>query len=386
MSVTLQESSVFRLQKDVRSVVCRSLEEAEVWDDFLGQCPEALIEQSTAWSRLKQVYGWKPTFTWVARGEQILGGAMILVKRICGLTIGYVERGPLWDENEPGAAGLVTETLFKIAQSLRLAYLTVVPPYGGHNLIPVLESHGFKPKPAVVPPAGVGRATLLLDLRPDLDSLMAAMSMTKRQNIRRGLKKGVRVRLGDGKDAQTLRDLMWLACKRRGVAPGPAEPDFFDNVWLLLGQQGYARFFVAEVNGEPVSAACVLVFGATAQLLRVGWSGRYEEINPNDALHWEMIKWAKENGCREFDFMHIRPDHAQALLAGRKINDTYSGVTYFKTAFGGKLRLLPEIYYRSFHPLVRSVLRAGGERVIGSAAAGKVLNQAARLMRSLKTQ
>jgi lipid II:glycine glycyltransferase (peptidoglycan interpeptide bridge formation enzyme) len=111
------------------------------------------------------------------------------------------------------------------------------------------------------------------------------------------------------------------------------------------------------------------------QLWRVGWSGKHDGCDPNDVLHWEMIKWAKENGFQQFDFLHIRPDHARAILRGEKVKDSYSGVTDYKLAFGGQLRVLPELYYFSFQPAVQMALESVGERFIKTDRGPKLLNK-----------
>jgi lipid II:glycine glycyltransferase (peptidoglycan interpeptide bridge formation enzyme) len=365
------------IAKEFELVVCNEPEQAQSWDRFLSQCPEAHIEQTNDWAALKQIYGWKPVWFWIIRNGKILGGAMIQTRRLKRFaTIGYIERGPVWDPGEHDAMGLVIKALSQVVRSMHLAYLVIVPPYAGEQLIPLLESLQFRHKPETIPPIGVGRATLLVDLRKDESALLADMSMTKRQNLRRAERKGVRVRTGDGADADTIRELMWTACRRRGVLPYPAQRDYFENLWRLMGPAGKVKFFIAEIDGQPVSAATAMVYGGTMQLFRVGWSGTHDKSNPNDLLHWEMIKWAKENGCRFFDFMHIRPDHARAILRGEHVKDSYSGVTEFKTSFGGEVQLLPDPYYRSFHPLVHFALRMGAARMIESGMFRSMLDSA----------
>jgi lipid II:glycine glycyltransferase (peptidoglycan interpeptide bridge formation enzyme) len=359
------------------SVVCDELEGAHGWDSFLSRCPNAHIEQTNAWAELKQIYGWTPIWLWIARDERILGGAMILTRRVGRLiTVGYIERGPVWDPNEPDALNLVTNALSQFASSMHLTYLVIVPPYHGEQAVAVLESMHFRPKPDALPPTGVGKATLLIDLRKDLDKLLADMSMTKRQNLRRAARKGVRVRIGDGTDAEVMRELMWMTCRRRGFSPAPPQKDFFESLWRVMGPTGGVKFFIAEINGQPVAAATVLVFDGMMQLWRVGWSGTHDDCNPNDLLHWEMIKWAKENGCRLFDFMHIRPDHARAILSGKRVKDSYSGVTEFKMSFGGQIQLLPDLYYRSYHPIVSLGLKLGAARIIESGVCRSALSNA----------
>ncbi len=309
---------------------------------------------------------------------------MILSRSLGGVaSIGYVERGPVWRPGDSNAMRLSMEALSHAAHLLRFSYLALTPPYAGDELGPILDDMKFYTKPESLPPSGVGRATLIVDLHRTLDDLLADMSMTKRQNLRRGARKGVQVRLGDGRDADTMRDLMWSSCRRRGISPSPPQRDFFEKFWSLLGPAGYIKFFIVEIEGKPVSAACVLTFGGSAQLWRVGWSGEHEKSNPNDVLHWEMIKWAKEHGYRDFDLMHIRPDHARALLQGQQVRDSYSGVTEFKMSFGGDLRLLPEVYYRSFHPVLHAVCRLGGARLVASRAARQMIRKAAHIAQAL---
>jgi len=349
-------SLVMTMLEEVATACADRTNQTHVWDRFLKfKCPGAHIEQTSEWARVRQAYGWEPTLVCANRDSTMIGGAMVLTRRVAGLaTIGYVERGPVWDPAEPGAKRAVTEALCDFAQS-KLAYLVIVPPYEEDGLVSLLDERKFRVKPTHFPPTGVGTATLLIDLQQDVDTLLAGMSIAKRQNIRRGIRKGVRVRLGGARDAETMRMLVWSACSRRGIRPSPPQRNYYDMMWRELGTTRKLKFFIAEIEGEPVSAACVLLSGPSMQLWRVGWSGKYLRHNPNDVLHWEMMRWGKENGYREFDFMHIPPEHARKILNGEKILDAYSGVTDFKTGFGGRLRLLPELYYRCFHPLLNLV-------------------------------
>ena len=352
-------------RNDVAFVTCHKLVETASWDVFVSNSPAAHFEQTSAWGALKSIYGWTPVWVWASRNGQIVGGAMILTRRAGHfIKIGYVLRGPVWISSEPQSMGLAAKVLYQFARSASLTYLVVIPPNDAENLGPVLEALGFRRKPDRFPPTGIDTATLIIDLQQDLDAIFAAMSMTKRQNIRRGLRKGVRVRVGCETDADTFRKLMVMSCERRGCRPGPSQEDFFQQLWHKMGHAGTVKFFMAEVEGEPVSGACAMVFGGRLQLWRVGWSGKFDEYDPNDVLHWEIIKWAKENGCKEFDFVHIRRNHARARLEGGKVSDSYSGVTEYKMGFGGELRLLPEHYCRSFHPVIHTILRTASARSV----------------------
>jgi lipid II:glycine glycyltransferase (peptidoglycan interpeptide bridge formation enzyme) len=88
-----------------------------------------------------------------------------------------------------------------------------------------------------------------------------------------------------------------------------------------------------------------------------------------------MMRWAKDNGCRFFDFLHIEPEHARAILRGERVKDWYSGVTEFKTSFGGKVRLLPDLYYRSFSPVANVAFDFGAARIVESVPFQRAVNR-----------
>src|SRR6516165_3641622 len=97
---------------DIQFVVCHDPAEAHPWDAFVSKYPCAHYEQTSGWGKVKQLYGWKPTWVWVARGTQILGGTMILTRRVGRfVTIGYVSRGPMWAAKDLDSMRLAIEAL-----------------------------------------------------------------------------------------------------------------------------------------------------------------------------------------------------------------------------------------------------------------------------------
>jgi len=90
---------------------------------------------------------------------------------------------------------------------------------------------------------------------------------------------------------------------------------------------------------------------------------------PNYILQWEAIRWAKNSGCRTYDFWGA-PDRIE-------IEDRLYGVYRFKDGFGPKfiqtpgawdLPLKPTLYtlYTKTMPAVLSIMRAGGRARVRS--------------------
>jgi lipid II:glycine glycyltransferase (peptidoglycan interpeptide bridge formation enzyme) len=55
-------------------------------------------------------------------------------------------------------------------------------------------------------------------------------------------------------------------------------------------------------------------------------------------MHWTVIKWAKAQGYRHYDFCGISPDFAAAVLRGEPISGLKRhSVSFFKLGFGGEI-------------------------------------------------
>ncbi|MGZ5529208.1 MAG: lipid II:glycine glycyltransferase FemX [Limisphaerales bacterium] len=364
---------------EVRFVAGDTPADAARWDAFVARCPDPHFEQLSGFGLVKQAYGWKPFWVWAERDGKILGGAQILIRRPGSLScIGYVSRGPIWEVGPMDSMPLALEAVCRFGRQQRCAYFVVNPPYGGAALHPLLKASHFQPKPETIPPTGIITATLTLNLQLDLEVLMAGMNRGTRRNILNSENNRVTVRLGEGREADVFRELMWALCRRRGVSPNPPQRDFFTNLWRHLGESGAFRLFFAEVQGEIVSGGCLLAYGDRVGVWKAGWTGSHRHCSPNHALWWQIIKWAKAEGYRQFDFMQILPDHARAILRGERIQDSYSGVTDFKMGFGGQLLMLPEPCYRSFHPVIQATLRLGASRFLGSTMAARLTRKAAK--------
>lgn len=348
------------------------------WDSFLQECGDAHHEQSSLWAQVKARYGWECVRFTVNKDREIVGGAQILKRRIRWVgSIGYLSRGPIIALPDEKLRVTIMTQLQHIARLERLLVLIVTPPYEGRKITAVLESMGFLPKPEILPPSNLLRATLILDLSQPIDAIMAGMRRTTRWGGRKGQREGIVVRIGNGDDVETFTNLMWALCKRRNVSPSPPQRDFFAELWRVFHPGEGMKIFMAEFDKKPVSAAVVFTFGKTARIWKVGWAGDHPERCPNHVLYWEAIKWAKENGYRNFDFVWIDKKAAELVLRGETVPaSSEHGMAFFKLGFGGKLVLVPDTYCKFYHPLGRFFIRFGGKKVLswkGTARAANLL-------------
>ena len=68
------------------------------WDEFVRAHPRGHILQTSAWGRLKADYRLASR-----NGSGGPAGALVLFRRVRGLTLAYVPRGPLADWNDHAA-------------------------------------------------------------------------------------------------------------------------------------------------------------------------------------------------------------------------------------------------------------------------------------------
>lgn len=148
--------------------------------------------------------------------------------------------------------------------------------------------------------------------------------------------------------------MMVSTCRRQKVAPNPPTEAFFQEMWRIFSPHASVKLFIAEVNGEILASAWVIAFRDTVRVWKVGWSGEHGNLRPNLVLWWEIIKWAKKNKYRYFDFVGIDPDAAHAVLQKRPLPERIRhSPSFFKLRFGGNVVMLPEAYEYIYNPIFR---------------------------------
>ena len=350
--------------------------ENPAWDELVARSTGAHHEQTTAWARRKQHHGWQAYRIIVHQKGRAIGGAQVLHRRILKLvSIGYISRGPISESAD--LLALVTRQVNDGLKITAHAYVVMLPSYRWQNIVPTLLGNEFYPKPSLLLPGHPVTATSIIDLNQDLNALFAKTRASVRNNIRRGLKGGLEVVQGRETDIGTMHRLLCQLCARRGIDPSPASAQELHDIWHCLAPHGLVKIFLCRYQSEIVSAAFTFVCGSSMLVAKVGWSGEHEELRPNHVMWWEMIKWAKEAGLKQFDLHHLVTEHAKAILRGEAvIEDSYSGVTQFKLGFGGDVIVIPDCYYRSFNFAGQAALKLGGAKLLTK---GRVQRWANRL-------
>jgi lipid II:glycine glycyltransferase (peptidoglycan interpeptide bridge formation enzyme) len=320
------------------------------WDAFVERAPGGHHVQSSLWGEVKRTAGWEAVRILVRDDGEIVAGCQVLLRSLGPLVAGYVTRGPLALTDTGLAATL--DGVTDLARRRRVLYLKVQPPVGGDRVGELLDRRGF----VVSGLAAAPTATVLVDLERDPAELLAAMRPATRRNIRTAARKGVTVRMGDGRDLADFYRMVDATSRRQGFPPYPRA--YYEAVWRHFSGPGRAALVIAEHRGAPLSALLLLGYGDTVVYKMGGWSGDRNGVHPNEAAHWAGMGWARDRGYRFYDLEGIDRRLAENLVAGNPApSDTRAGVDHFKLGFGGAVVLLPMAHDCSGVPGVSGLVR-----------------------------
>jgi peptidoglycan pentaglycine glycine transferase (the first glycine) len=318
------------------------------WNSFAAASPGGHILQSSQWGQLKERFGWQVARLAIEDQGQWLAGAQVLFRPLGPRTIAYVPKGPVTDWADEEVTRTLLEALHQLCRQRRAILLKIEPDLAEDPaLVQRLTALGFRPSPQTIQP----RCTILLDLTPDPDDILARMKSKTRYNIRLAGRKGVTVREGTAEDLPGFYRLMRITGQRDDF--GIHSESYYQAAHQLFVPQGLARLFLATFEDKVLGGIVAFAFGQRAWYMYGASSDEHRKLMPNYLLQWEAIKWARERGCLTYDLWGI-PDEEEAVLEREftKRSDGLWGVYRFKRGFGGQAVRYLGAYDHVYSPLL----------------------------------
>jgi Acetyltransferase (GNAT) domain len=228
-----------------------------------------------------------------------------------------VYRGPVCDEIDLMCIGL--QRLVAESRRKRFAYIEIAPEWTGkfsESAGLVLASNGWQPVPGV-------RSSLRLPLGKTCEQLLAGFRSTTRYKIRRSAAGGVDVSFA--RQESQLHEFIGLYEQMASEKQFPAEgPEFLLKVFRwLAANPGRGGFLLAWEGGKLRGGILVVRSGAKCWYI-LGATMKDGKFSAGHLLQWRAIEWAKENGCREYDFGGFREGMT-------------TGPAYFKSGFSDRV-------------------------------------------------
>jgi peptidoglycan pentaglycine glycine transferase (the first glycine) len=310
------------------------------WDEFLCAHPEGRHEQSSLYGKLKAMLGWQPIRVIVREKDTIVGGTQILARRLpVWGRIGYISKGPVVTAGREDVMVALFAHLDKVARAYSIILLNIQPPVDEPFYMRPLHDFGFQQSDYyVVPPT-----TVLIDLAPAADDILAQMKKDGRYNVRRALREGVIIREGDEEDVQIFYELTKMTGDRKDFPYYSLE--YYQEAWRLFAPRGMSKLYLAFYQDEPLAGIMAIAFGRWAIYKWGASSTSHRHLMPNYLLQWTAMMWAKELGCAYYDMGGLSRGPAEILIRDGQLpaGDNF-GVARFKLKFGGQVVAFPEAY------------------------------------------
>lgn len=355
----------------VRRVVEVDEAHREAWNAFVAASPTGDLLQSWEWGELKARGAWQPLRVALQEGERIVAAAGLLKRRLPlpSTCILYAPRGPVLDFTRPEQIHEMASALRQVARRERAILVKIDPPVEDTRVVPVLQAAGFRAAGRTgAEGSGFGgeqpRCVMQLDLTPSLEDLLRACKEKTRYNIRLALRKGVTVRVGlTLEDLRVFYRLLQVTAERDGFLIRSF--DYYRDMWEVLVERNLARLFLADYQGKTLAGAITYRFGDKAWYVYGASSNEHRNVMPNHLLQWEMIRWAKEEGCRIYDFRGV------SCTKDENPADPLAGLYRFKAGFNARfvayigefdlpLSLPGYWLWRTGKPAVQAVMKALG--------------------------
>jgi lipid II:glycine glycyltransferase (peptidoglycan interpeptide bridge formation enzyme) len=316
---------------------------AAAWDDVLSQLPNPHPLQSWSWGAFKARWGWSgaPLVLDIhdePAGQPPLAAALVLKRRVPRLpfSILYVAKGPILDYNNPALRRVMLAQLEQLARAEKAIFVKIDPDvvhsWGleeerlspiGAKFVDELQFRGWRFSNDQIQ----FRNTVELQLDRSEEDLLAGMKQKTRYNIRLAGRKGVVVRPGVPEDFGAIAKMYLETAARDHFTVRPV--DYYLDAWQSLYEAGMAQPLLAEYEGELLAAVIVVRQGERAVYMYGASSTNERRRMPNYLLQWEAIRWAKEQGCRIYDFWGAPDDFVES--------DPLWGVWRFKSGFNGQI-------------------------------------------------
>ncbi len=232
----------------------------------------------------------------------------------------YFPRGPVlgFENTESGRESIVT-SLKAAGEGVNAKWIRIEPSTE-EELERYREYFGKKLRKA--PHDMQPRETLVMNIEPSEDALLAGMKSKTRYNIRLAEKKNLRIfSTREKKYQEQFLDLMTKTADRKGIVPHPRA--YYEKFFSSL-PEGNLFLFVAEYEKEVLAANLVLLYGDTATYLHGGTSAEYRESMAAYLLQWGQIRFAKSKGMKLYDFGGVKTGDQES---------SWAGITRFKQGF-----------------------------------------------------
>ena len=313
-------------------------DEIQNWDKLLATNPDGGdVLQTKTMTTIKHAQGWASEY-WIYETDFGKVYATVLARNLRGFgRLCYMMRGP----------GVINADQFK--QIVKLNQTWDKKSFAIKMEPPITDTVKSSEKLVKVRNIQPNAHTILVNLSPNEDEILASFRQRARREIRAAEKDGVTARkVGFNQETiDQMFDLYEQTGKRAGFFIRPKS--YYKNFWQQFHDagEGDLYFAYAKDDKQPIAGAFICKLGSKA-LYKDGGSGRSGAKHFAHLLQWEIMKDLKSQGITQYDLHGVPPadqldnkNHPLAGLAMFKMSFSQN-VTDYVGAFDQILK--PSVY------------------------------------------
>ena len=302
------------------------------WDSWLESSPGGgHILQSYEWGGVKRELNWEPVRVVLERDGQVAGLGQFLLydTPLVPGTLMYCTKGPWLPWGDEEAVRAFFRGVLEVAERHRVHTVKIEPEVHEQQtqVKALLSEMGFRRFRWDLN----FKTTMLVDLRPSEEELLANMRGKTRYNVRLAVRKGVRVVEDNSLEAREHFWHMFEQTAERNDFVIRRPRDYQFAVWRAMRDAGRAHLFFATHERARLAAMLIYTFGKKGWYMLGASTNEKRNFMPSYLLQWEVMRWAKRRGIAYYDMVAVpSPDNLD------ESNSLY-GVYRFKVGFGGEI-------------------------------------------------
>ncbi len=281
------------------------------WEAILPEFDDATIYQTWSYGAVR--WGEENLSHLVLKcNDEIVGLAQATIKKIPGIKAGiaYVPWGPLWMKK---GSAVENEKFKKILSALKEEYahqrgllLRVFPnvyDFQGNIFPEIMQSEKFIRNEDLP-----NYRTLLVDITPSMDELRRKLNPKWRNKLSGAEKNNLKLVVGTSDDLyQIFQNLQKEMEDRKEYIPG-VNYDEFGLIQKDLPEHLKMKIAICENEGESIACTIVTAIGSAGIYILGATGNKGLNMKGSYLLHWRLIDWLKDKGCKYYDLGGINPD------------------------------------------------------------------------------
>lgn len=277
-------------------------DEIERWDQLVAANPDGGDPlQGKAFAETKAKFGFKPFYGLLdAAGKQT--AVLYLTRSVWGLgELKYVPKGP----------GVVSVDQYR-------DFIAAAKTQAGEAFVLKSEPQILKSKEAEAALSKLGlvkvrdiqfnqTATILVDLLPSEDEILASFRQKTRYNVRYAEKHGVTIEAAEPTDANLRQMYTLMRATRDRAGFYLRSYDYFETFWKLHAEQGSGQLFFARYEDKVLAGDFVTWLGKKGLYKDGGSTRQHSNLQAPYLLQWEVMRFLKAKGVEFYDLHGVPP-------------------------------------------------------------------------------